>query len=138
VKLLLVPAAVVVAAFGIAAYGIALAAPSRAEALITIRAVNYRVVGDDRTPGSQALYTTLLGCVFIGRGGPLGSGTSECYGTFVIPKGKITVHGSRKSRSFYVLAVTGGTGLYSTARGQLIASTRGVPEGQQKIVISLE
>ncbi len=42
-----------------------------------------------------------------------------CRGTYILPRGKIMVAGSLQYRQFYVLAVTGGTGLYDNARGTL-------------------
>jgi hypothetical protein len=152
--LLLIASALVVAVVVVViALIIVSVAFGRGEALITIRAVNYSVANDDPDPGGETRFTSLLYnyrrsfnaignatliCTFMGKGGPLGSGTSECMGTFNLPKGKIVVGGSRKSRAYYVLAITGGTGLYTGARGQLIAATRGLPEGQQRLVFSLE
>jgi hypothetical protein len=42
-----------------------------------------------------------------------------CRGTYVLPKGKLVVGGSISYRSFYELAVLGGTGLFDNARGTL-------------------
>ena len=42
-----------------------------------------------------------------------------CRGTYVLPKGKLVVGGSLLYRSFYELAVLGGTGLFDNARGTL-------------------
>jgi hypothetical protein len=43
----------------------------------------------------------------------------SCRGTYILPRGKIMVAGPLQYRQFYVLAVTGGTGLYDNARGTL-------------------
>ena len=43
----------------------------------------------------------------------------SCRGTYILPRGKIMVAGTLQYRQFYVLAVTGGTGLYDNARGTL-------------------
>ncbi len=43
----------------------------------------------------------------------------SCRGTYILPRGKIVVGGSIQYHQFYVLAVTGGTGLYDNARGTL-------------------
>lgn len=48
-----------------------------------------------------------------------GSGSSNCTGTYLLPKGKIVVGGVIASHRAYVLAVLGGTGLYDNARGSL-------------------
>ncbi len=48
-----------------------------------------------------------------------GTGSSNCSGTFFLPKGKIMVGGVIASRLFYELAVLGGTGLYDNVRGTL-------------------
>lgn len=42
-----------------------------------------------------------------------------CRGTYNLPKGKLVVGGSILYRSFYELAVVGGTGLFDNARGTL-------------------
>lgn len=43
----------------------------------------------------------------------------SCRGSYILPRGKIMVAGPLQYRQFYVLAVTGGTGLYDNARGTL-------------------
>jgi hypothetical protein len=43
----------------------------------------------------------------------------SCRGTYILPRGKIVVGGSLQYHQFYVLAVTGGTGLFDNARGTL-------------------
>jgi hypothetical protein len=48
-----------------------------------------------------------------------GSGSTNCTGTYLLPKGKIVVGGVIGSHREYVLAVLGGTGLYENARGSL-------------------
>jgi hypothetical protein len=48
-----------------------------------------------------------------------GSGSSNCNGTYLMPKGKIVVGGVIGSHRAYVLAVLGGTGLYDNVRGSL-------------------
>ena len=51
-----------------------------------------------------------------------GDNSSNCTGTFVLPAGKLVVSGGLIYRSLYDLAVTGGTGFYSNARGTLIVT----------------
>ncbi len=43
----------------------------------------------------------------------------DCSGTFLFPRGTIVVAGTLHLQTSYVLAVTGGTGLYDNARGSL-------------------
>lgn len=47
----------------------------------------------------------------------------SCVGTLVMPLGRITYQGVRHSATYYVLAVTGGTGAYAGATGTLAART---------------
>ena len=64
-------------------------------------------------------------CTFLGSGASLGGGSSNCTGTFFLPKGKIMVQGVIHSRLFYELAVVGGTGLYENVRGSLTVTSLG-------------
>ncbi len=50
----------------------------------------------------------------------LQNGAFQCWGSYVLPKGKISVQGTRRNRSFYVLAIVGGTGRYNGWGGTLI------------------
>jgi len=54
-----------------------------------------------------------------------GTGSSNCSGTYFLPKGKIMVNGVIASRLFYELAVVGGTGLYDNVRGTLTVTYLG-------------
>jgi hypothetical protein len=54
-----------------------------------------------------------------------GSGSSNCSGTFFLPRGEIMVGGVIASRLFYELAVLGGTGVYDNVRGTLTATYLG-------------
>jgi hypothetical protein len=57
-----------------------------------------------------------------------GTGSSNCSGTYFLPKGKIMVGGVIASRLFYELAVIGGTGLYDNVRGSVtVTFLGGVP-----------
>jgi hypothetical protein len=57
-----------------------------------------------------------------------GTGSSNCSGTFFLPRGKIMVAGVIASRLFYELAVIGGTGIYDNVRGTLtVTYLGGVP-----------
>ena len=58
-----------------------------------------------------------------------GTGSSNCTGTYFLPKGKIMVEGVIASRLFYELAVIGGTGLYDNVRGTLTVTYLGGSAG---------
>lgn len=77
-------------------------------------------------------------CRDLGSGGPLGSATSLCDGTYLFPKGRIQAQSTRKSRSSYVLAITGGTGLYSNVGGQLLVETLSEKPRVERLLFSLE
>lgn len=77
-------------------------------------------------------------CRDLGEGGPLGSGTSLCDGTYLFPKGRIQATSTRKSRASYVLAVTGGTGLYSNVGGVLLVETISERPRSERLLFSLE
>jgi hypothetical protein len=69
------------------------------------------------------LYNTRITPQAIGHGELVctftGTTSRICSGVYFLPKGKIIVGGSLLYRQFYELAVLGGTGLYSNARGTL-------------------
>ena len=80
----------------------------------------------------QALFTKTARPVNIGHSDltcvDTGTGSSNCTGTYFLPKGKIMVGGVIASRLIYELAVIGGTGLYDNVRGTLtVTSLGGVP-----------
>ena len=54
-----------------------------------------------------------------------GTGSSNCSGTYFLPRGKIMVDGVIASRLFYELAVIGGTGIYDNVRGTLTVTFLG-------------
>jgi hypothetical protein len=66
-----------------------------------------------------------------------GTGSSNCTGTYFLPKGKIMVGGVIGSRLFYELAVYGGTGLYDNARGTLTVTFLGNSPGQEFLLFRL-
>jgi hypothetical protein len=101
---------------------------------VTTREVRYRRVDvgvRGRSPGDLEIVTALiynrqitprafghfeLVCTFT-----IGPSRS-CQGTLFLPKGKIVVAGPIYIRSFYQVAVVGGTGLYDNGRGTLTAT----------------
>jgi hypothetical protein len=66
-----------------------------------------------------------------------GTGSSNCSGTYFLPKGKLMVGGVIGSRLFYELAVVGGTGLYNNARGTLTATYLGGSPPQEFLLFRL-
>jgi hypothetical protein len=58
-----------------------------------------------------------------------------CQGTIFLPRGKLVVGGPIYVRSFYQMAVIGGTGLYDNARGAITGTRIRVnPRGELLIV----
>lgn len=80
----------------------------------------------------------IVTCLDLGSGGPLGSGTALCTGTYQFPKGRIQAQSTRKKQSSYVLAVTGGTGLYSNVGGTLLVETISERPRVERLLFSLE
>jgi len=68
----------------------------------------------DRTQARNVIGRAELVCTFVDD-----RRSRVCRGTYILPRGKIVVDGSLQYRQFYVLAVTGGTGLFDNARGTL-------------------
>jgi hypothetical protein len=54
---------------------------------------------------------------------PLGNSSAQCLGTFVLPKGKINVAGTRHNTAFFAFAIVGGTGRYVGWGGTLVGRT---------------
>ena len=67
-----------------------------------------------------------------------GTGSMSCTGTYFLPKGEIVVGGVIGSRLFHTLAVQGGTGLYSNARGTLTVTSLGGKPAKELLVFRLE
>ena len=66
---------------------------------------------------------------------PLHNSSAQCSGTYVLPRGKIMVAGTRHSQSFFVFAVVGGTGTYRAAGGEVVA--REYAYRKQRVTFSL-
>lgn len=77
-----------------------------------------------------------ISCVSFGR--VLPGTVAQCTGVFVLPRGRIVTLGTRQRRDFYMLAVVGGTGLYSNALGTLIVSTVSQRPRRERLLFSLE
>src|SRR6185312_14707771 len=89
----------------------------------------------------QALFTKTARPVNIGHSDltciNTGTGSSNCTGTYFLPKGKIMVGGVIASRLFFELAVVGGTGLYDNARGTLTATYLGGSPSKEFLLFRL-
>jgi hypothetical protein len=66
-----------------------------------------------------------------------GTGSSNCSGTYFLPKGKIMVDGVLASQLFYEIAVVGGTRLYENARGTLTVTALGGSTRRQFLIFRL-
>lgn len=75
-------------------------------------------------------------CISLGR--VLPGTVTQCTGIFVLPRGRIMTLGHRQRRDFYVLAIVGGTGLYSNTLGTLIVSTVSRNPRRERLLFSLE
>lgn len=93
-----------------------------------VEVVRYRLF--DRT--SRRIGRSELVCTFVDS-----RRSRSCRGTYVLPRGKIVVGGSLLYRQFYVLAVTGGTGLYDNARGTLTVTRTARRPVRDLVVIRL-
>lgn len=85
-----------------------------------------------------AIGYSVLRCEFYGRGGPLGTGVSDCSAVYAFARGKIVARGILKSRSYYALAIVGGTGIYSNVRGQVLVKTIGSRPHEERLLFGLE
>jgi hypothetical protein len=66
-----------------------------------------------------------------------GTGSMNCNGTYLMPKGKLVVGGVIGSRRAYVIAVVGGTGIYDNVRGTLTVGPLGKNAGQSTVLFKL-
>jgi hypothetical protein len=123
------------------------AATGPATIRVTTREVRYQRVDlgpRGRTPGDVEIVTALI---YNRRVTPRSLGHLElvctftvgpsrmCQGAIFLPKGKLVVGGPMYVRSFYQVAVLGGTGLYDNARGFLTGTRiRRNPRGELLLV----
>jgi hypothetical protein len=66
---------------------------------------------------AKPIGTAVLACTFLDRR------TRNCTGTYVLPRGSLTVAGVIDTRLLYEIAIVGGTGLYDNARGSLTVTS---------------
>lgn len=67
----------------------------------------------------------------------LGVSSTQCVGTFVFPRGKIMVAGTRHSQQYFVFAIVGGTGVYTAAGGTLIGNLISESPRTERLVFEL-
>jgi hypothetical protein len=123
------------------------AATGPATIRVTTREVRYQRVDTGvrgRTPGDMEIVTALiynrrvtqraighleLVCTFTIRP------SRTCQGAIFLPRGKLVIGGPIFVRSFYQVAVLGGTGLYDNARGFMTGTRiRRSPRGELLLV----
>jgi hypothetical protein len=89
----------------------------------------------------QLLYNTRITKTSIGHSDltcvHTGTGSSNCTGTYFLPKGKIMVAGVIASRLFYEQAVIGGTGLYDNVKGTLTVTYFGGKPATELLIFRL-
>jgi hypothetical protein len=66
-----------------------------------------------------------------------GARSSDCNGTFFLPKGKIVVQGPRSFPELFQVAVVGGTGLFDNVRGTLTITSLGNKPPRQLVYFRL-
>lgn len=112
----------------------------------------YTVTASERTISNGDIFTrgqrvstlegkiignAFLSCTRIARNENFGYTVEQCTGTYNLPLGKMTVAGSRSSRSRYTLVVTGGTGFYNNVGGKLNVYKIGVSPTTERVIFSL-
>jgi hypothetical protein len=80
--------------------------------------------------GSTVGHAQML-CTLLGRG------ARSCDATYVLPKGQIVAGAATEHRLLYELAITGGTGIYDNARGDLVVTALGLHPRRELLVIRL-
>lgn len=111
------------------AYAGALAPTNHSHGRIVLTAVPGRLVNEESPPGRAGNVERVRWSLRDRRGNTIGSGLFSCRwhmrnerlcsGELRLPLGKITVMGSSATRSVGLWAVTGGTGRYADAAGEL-------------------
>lgn len=122
VRRLALAGALTVAAF----LGVSYAAPSRqASGVAHFRERLLTYANTGFTPASTEAWRTSVSLLskdqVVGSGGiacvRIVSSTRECFGTYILPTGRIKVVGEINNRTHYSMAVVGGTGNYLNASG---------------------
>jgi hypothetical protein len=119
-----------------------------AQIRITDLQVNYHVVrpASGGVPGSleiirQRLYNPTISEAPIGRATIICTFTDRrermCSGTYVLPKGEISVMGTIQSRLLYEIPVVGGTRLFDNARGSLTVTSTHLRPRREVLVFRL-
>jgi hypothetical protein len=79
----------------------------------------------------KAIGRSDLVCTYTGRR------SRQCNGTYFLPRGKIVVSGSLRSRGFFKLAVVGGTDIYNNVRGSMSGTSLGRGPRRELLVFRL-
>jgi hypothetical protein len=119
-----------------------------AQIRITDLQVSYRVVrpASGGIPGSteiirQQLYNPTISEAPIGRATLMCTFADRrvrlCTGTYVLPKGEITVTGMIQSRLLYEIPIAGGTRLFDNARGSLTVTSTHLRPRREVLVFRL-
>jgi len=119
-----------------------------AQIRITDLQVSYRVVrpASGGIPGSteiirQRLYNPTISEAPIGRATLMCTFADRrerlCTGTYVLPKGEITVTGAIQSRLLYEIPIVGGTRLFDNARGSLTVTSTHLRPRREVLVFRL-
>jgi hypothetical protein len=75
------------------------------------------------------------GSCTVARITPAGAATMQCIGTNRLPDGEIAVQGLAAPGEPFEFAITGGTGRYSTARGQVVGHNTSPTEMDIDIIL---
>lgn len=112
-------------------------------ALVRIVSVEIRASAEGQEPGDHFVALSVL---YDRNDRVIGHGSisctrsfenlSTCESTYVLPRGKIMAQGTRHSRRYFVLAIVGGTGLYSNVGG--VVDTRMIASRKHRLLFSLE
>lgn len=112
--------------------------------LVRVTAITVEEQGDDEET-SDELFTNvdLRGSEgnLVGSGAlrcVVGLDIADCLGTYILKRGRLMVQGTRQRRDFYVLAIVGGTGIYSNVGGTLVATTLELNPRRERLLFSVE
>jgi hypothetical protein len=120
-------------------------APAQRIGLITVFAVTKRQVDDGRfhmvvknvrDKKSRTIGEVDQFCVDVPDAGA-DNIRQQCQGTLIMPLGRLMYMGARRSATYYVFAVVGGTGVYSGSTGQYQARTISTDPRVEYLLVSL-
>ena len=121
-------------------------AQERRTGLIAVFAVTQRNVIDERMQlvvkrikdrKSRPIGSIGQVCTRLPLSEPERDARQSCVGTLIMPLGRITFAGARRSVGYYVFAVTGGTGAYAGVTGSMSARTITTGPRVEWVLVSL-